>query len=111
MCGALAGHDFPSDANNVGTIHVFYISDGKEVCELYRQHGRTPWFGNNLTASAVGGTNHFPYYDPHRIMPMISYVWPDDNSQHVIYIDGNQNVIDLWYVIGGGWTATPIGPW
>jgi hypothetical protein len=117
---ALAGHDFPQD----GTIHVFYISradiqpgsiTGLEVCELYAKYGTSTWFFNNLTVNAVGGRTHLPsfaYIDPG--MPLTSYVWPYDNSQHVVYIDRNTppNVIDLWYVAKEGtWTATPVGPW
>jgi hypothetical protein len=112
MTGALAGHDFPEDQ----TIHVFYISTGLEVCELYSPYGSGAWFSNNLNAAVAKAGGQAPlassrYEQPG--MPLVSYVWPIvDKTQHVVYIGQDNSIYELWYVAKSGqWNITPVGSW
>jgi hypothetical protein len=79
---------------NEGTEHVFYIANDNTIRELYYSGA---WYGNNL--SEVTGALATP---PKVNSPLAAYVQEFDNTQHVIYID-NQNHVHELYWSGGAW--------
>jgi hypothetical protein len=98
MQGSLAGHDYPESK----TFHVFYISNGFELIELYHGYDSGDWSINNLTVRTVGLA---PLAQPGT--PLVSYIFPADNTQHVIYLDQNNHWQELYY--NGQWWRTDMG--
>lgn len=86
----LAGYTW----ENQGTEHVVYIAQDGTIRELYYDGG---WHGNNLSATRGA-------LPPASNSPLAAYVCEYENTQHVIYVNANGDVQELYYS-GGGWAS------
>lgn len=81
-----------------GTEHVFYIAQDNSIRELYYD-GR--WHANNLSTGTVGAP------PVARNSPLAAYAAEFENTQHVIYVNYNGDVQELYY--SNGWkTGNPL---
>ena len=53
------------------------------------------WHHNDLTASISG--------IPSPIGNLVGYTWSVDKTQHIVYVDPNYNVRELWFHQDSGW--------
>lgn len=78
----------PSVASYVtadGRQHVVYVTDNRQLWELY-------WLGDE---AVQGGDLLAQASAPHPNPSLSVYVWDRDGSEHVIYLDQNRRIIEL----------------
>ncbi len=94
----VTGYVWPEDDSE----HVIYSSQDGHVHELYLFRSIGVWNDNDLTLA----TSAPPTLG---IGDIVAYVWPEDNSEHVIYIgldDGH--VHELYLFRGSGWNDNDL---
>lgn len=85
---------------NQATEHVFYIAQDNTIRELYYSGGT--WHGNNLSAAVPAAVR------PARNSPLTAFAAEYENTQHVIYVNENGDVQELYWSNGGWNTGDPL---
>lgn len=89
----LAGYVWPGDTSeSEHVIHLVNVNGDTHIYELWFSQETGMWYGNDLT-TFTGAP------DPAAGSALAGYAWDTDSSQseHVIYLDNNNNIYDLWY--------------
>ena len=89
--GDLACHAYAADR----THHVVFQNEESDLEELWYAEGGE-WATNNLTAAASAPK-------PRRLAPFSTHTWDHDRTQHVVYVDDDGRVHELWFALGTGW--------
>ena len=76
------------------TQHVVYQGEDRHIHELWF-HQDSGWHHNNLSV-AISGI-------PSSIGNLVGYTWSVDKTQHIVYVDPNYNVRELWFRQDSGW--------
>jgi hypothetical protein len=98
--GSLAGYADPVD----GTQHVFYATDAGATDSAVRElWWDGTWHHNNLTDAA--GAGNYESLAPTE-SGVTAYVNPFDGSQHVVYPNQYQEIVELWW--DGHWHANNL---
>ena len=99
----------------VSTEHVIYVGTDHHIYEIYKRVGPPPWNMNDLSSPDITygyPPNAVPVWMPRT--GIAGYVWPEDQSEHVIYIGDDNNVHELYYVAVEGqdhWWHNQLGPY
>jgi hypothetical protein len=93
---ALAGYSY----ENEKTQHVIYVGNDGNIQELYWSEGA--WNTNNLSSSAGSGATA-----PSAGTPLAGYAYENEGTEHVIYIDVNDRVHELYHS-GGSWNSGEV---
>lgn len=92
--GDPAGYTWDVD----GTQHVVYRGKDDHIHELW-SNGPSGWQHNDLTR--VTGA-------PPAVGDPTGYTWDADQTQHVIYRDGDGHIHELWFQLDGGWRRNDV---
>lgn len=98
----------------VSTEHVIYIGTDRHIYEIYKRVGPPPWSVSDLSSTHIvyGYPAHPPLWKEGT--GIAGYVWPEDKSEHVIYVGDDDNVHELYYVAVEGqdhWWHNELGPY
>jgi hypothetical protein len=91
---ALANSQVTAFLDILGGEHVVYQNSTGQIDQLYYPGSGTVWIPQNLTSLYASGSTA-----PVSPSGLTSFVDPQ-GSQHVVYIDANQNIAQLVYILG-----------
>jgi hypothetical protein len=77
-----------------GTQHLLYLGADNQVHEIWYRKGKNWSYGNALSQMAGA--------PPAASVPF-GYAWESDDTQHVIYRGGDNQVHELWQRKGKKW--------
>ena len=86
----------------ISTEHVIYVGTGRHtdrhIYEIYKRVGPPPWSMSDLSSphTVYGYPPNPPLWKPGT--GIAGYVWPEDKSEHVIFVGDDDNVHELYYV-------------
>jgi hypothetical protein len=81
--------------------HVLFQTPGGHIEELWAQQGG-PWRYNDLTTAVSDAPA------PANPTDVTAYTWPENRTQHVVYLDAGGNAVELWAMQTASWTFNKI---
>lgn len=96
----------------ISTEHVIYVGRDRKIYEIYKRVGPPPWSVSDLSSphTVYGYPAKLPLWKPGT--GIAGYVWPEDKSEHVIFVGDDDNVHELYYVAVEGqdhWWHNELG--
>ncbi len=96
---ALANSQVTAFLDSLGGEHVVYQNSVGNIDQLYYPGSGTAWIPQNLTATYASGATA-----PVSPSGLSSFIDPN-GSEHVVYIDTNQQINQLVYIVGTSFWA------
>jgi hypothetical protein len=87
-------------ADYQNTLHVCYLGTDGQIHELWKSKG-----GSWQPDQAISQINNVK---PASNTSIIGYACQFDKTRHVIYIDANESIQELYHDASGGWGATNL---
>jgi hypothetical protein len=109
---AITGYVFPSDHSE----HVMYVAFDNSIHELHLQISGGGWQHYAVSANSYNGPyTGGPGYPGHNqdVRPanpaaIAGYVWPEDGTEHVVYLSCDNQVNELYLLPGSVWVYNDL---